>query len=76
MRAKERDKKAEIVQNIRQHSLPLYESECDMVKYFKSRLIYFHSQRRVKIKPESEISSHITLPECMVYSTLDIFTIL
>ncbi len=38
----------------------LHESECDMVKYFMSRLIYFTSQRRVKIKPESEISSHIT----------------
>ncbi len=34
-----------------------------MVKYFKSKLIYFHEPRaRVKIKPESEISSHITLP--------------
>ncbi len=31
-----------------------------MAKYFKSRLI-FKSQRRVKIKLESEISSHITL---------------
>ncbi len=30
-----------------------------MVKYFTSRLIY--SQEPVKIKPESEISSHITL---------------
>ncbi len=32
-----------------------------MVKYFMSRLIYFQSQRQVKIKPESEIPSHITL---------------
>ncbi len=33
-----------------------------MVKYFKSRLIYFHEPKaRVKIKPVSEISSHITL---------------
>ncbi len=30
-------------------------------KYFKSRLIYFHKPEGVKIKPESEISSHITL---------------
>ncbi len=37
----------------------LHESECDMVKYFKSRLIYFQGAR-VKIKPESEISN-ITL---------------
>ncbi len=29
-----------------------------MVKYFTSRLVYFHE---VKIKPESEISCHITL---------------
>ncbi len=26
-----------------------------------SRLIYFHEPEAVKIKPESEISSHITL---------------
>ncbi len=32
-----------------------------MVKYFKSRLIYFQEPKIVKIKPESEISSHITL---------------
>ncbi len=34
-----------------------------MAKYFMSKLIYFHQRRvkRVKIKPESEISSHITL---------------
>ena len=32
-----------------------------MVKYFTSRLIYFHEPKGVKIKPESEISSHITL---------------
>ncbi len=31
-----------------------------MVKKFMSRLVYFMSQRRVKIKPESEISCHIT----------------
>ncbi len=37
----------------------LHESECDMVKYFMRRLIYFTSQRRVKIKAESEISCHI-----------------
>ncbi len=30
----------------------LHESECDMVKYFMAS----------EIKPESEISSHITLP--------------
>ncbi len=40
------------------------ESECDLVKYFKIRLIYFISQGRVKIRPESEISSHTALPEC------------
>ncbi len=33
-----------------------------MAKYFMSKLIYFHEpEARVKIKPESEISSHITL---------------
>ncbi len=32
-----------------------------MAKYFTSRLNYFTSQRRVKIRPESEISSHTTL---------------
>ncbi len=32
-----------------------------MAKYFTSRLIYFTSQRRVKIKPKSEISCHNTL---------------
>ncbi len=32
-----------------------------MVKYFTSRLIYCHEPKGVKIKPESEISSHITL---------------
>ncbi len=38
---------------------------------------YFTSQRRVKIKPESEIFSHITLTSAIVvYSTLDIFTAL
>ncbi len=31
-----------------------------MVKYFTSRLIYFQEPKGVKIKPESEISSHIT----------------
>ncbi len=35
-----------------------------MVKYFTSRLIYFHEPKGVKIKPESEISSHITQTEC------------
>ncbi len=36
-----------------------------MEKYcFKSMLINFHEPERVKIKPESEISSHITLTEC------------
>ncbi len=39
----------------------LHESKCDMAKYFTSRLIYFHEPEGVKIKPESEISSHITL---------------
>ncbi len=34
-----------------------------MAKYFKSRLIYFHEPEGVKIKFESEISSHITLQE-------------
>ena len=28
---------------------------------FTSRLMYYKNQRRVKIKPESEISCHITL---------------
>ncbi len=33
-----------------------------MVKYFMTKLINFHEpEARVKIKPESEISSHITL---------------
>ncbi len=33
-----------------------------MAKYFTRRLIYFHEpEARVKIKPESEISCHITL---------------
>ncbi len=32
-----------------------------MAKYFMSRQIYFMSQRQVKIKPESEITSHTTL---------------
>ncbi len=33
-----------------------------MAKYFMSgRLIYFHEPEAVKIKPESEISNHITL---------------
>ena len=32
-----------------------------MAKYFKSRLIYFHKPEASEIKPESEISSHITL---------------
>ncbi len=32
-----------------------------MAKYFMSRLIYLHEPEAVKIKPESEISSHITL---------------
>ncbi len=36
-----------------------------MAKYFMSRLIYFHRAKGgVKIKPESEISSHITLTKC------------
>ncbi len=40
----------------------LHESECDMVKYFTEQANFiFTSQRRVKIKLESEISSHITL---------------
>ena len=32
-----------------------------MLKYFMSRLIYYISQKQVKIKTESAISSHITL---------------
>ncbi len=39
-----------------------------MVKYFMSRLIYFHHPEEMKIKPESEISFHITL---QTYSALD-----
>ena len=42
----------------------LHESECDKVKYFKSRPIYFQEPKGVKIQPESKISSHITLTEC------------
>ncbi len=47
-----------------------------MAKYFKSRLIYFHSQRKVKIKPESEMSSHITLLSVIsgLFHTRYIFT--
>ncbi len=32
-----------------------------VVKYFTSRLIYFHEPKASEIKPKSEISSHITL---------------
>ncbi len=32
-----------------------------MTKYFTNRLIYFQEPEPVKIKPESEISCHITL---------------
>ncbi len=32
-----------------------------MVKYFMSRQIYFHEPEASEIKPESEISRHITL---------------
>ncbi len=32
-----------------------------MAKYFMSMLIYFQEPEGIKIKPESEISSHITL---------------
>ncbi len=32
-----------------------------MVKHFMSRLIYFHEPEESEIKPESEISCHITL---------------
>ncbi len=39
----------------------LHESKCDMAKYFIIRLIYFHEPEGVKIKPESEISNHLTL---------------
>ncbi len=35
-----------------------------MVKYFKSRLSYFHEPEAVEMKPESEISSHISQSEC------------
>ncbi len=31
-----------------------------MVKYFMSKLIYFQESKAVKIKPVSEISSHMT----------------
>ncbi len=44
----------------------LLESEYDMVKYFMSRLIYFMSQSLVKIKPESKMSSHITLTSVII----------
>ncbi len=37
-----------------------------MVKYFMSRLIYFMSQSLVKIKPESKMSSHITLTSVII----------
>ncbi len=55
----------------------IHESACDMMKYFTSRQIYFHKPavRGVKIKPESEIPSHVTLMSViLVYSILDIFT--
>ena len=39
----------------------IHESECDIVKYFTSRLINFHEPEVSEIKPKSEISSHITL---------------
>ncbi len=39
----------------------VHESECAMAKYFSSRLIYFMSQGRVKVKCESIIYSLITL---------------
>ncbi len=42
----------------------LHESEYDMAKYCISRLIYFHSQRKVKIKSEGEIVCYITMSEC------------
>ncbi len=49
-----------------------------MAKYFMSRLIYFQEPEGMKIQPESEISSHITLTSIisglLLYSTLDIFT--
>ncbi len=38
-----------------------YNSECDMAKYFISRLIYFQEPEASEIKPESEISCHNTL---------------
>ncbi len=40
-----------------------------MVKYFNNRLIYFQEPEVSGNKPESEISSHITLT-----SAIDIFT--
>ncbi len=46
--------------DVRKKYYSLHESECDMAKYFMSRLIYFH-ELGVKIQPESEISCHITL---------------
>ncbi len=47
-----------------------------MVKYFTSRLIYFHEPKASENKArECEISSHITLTSVLSgYSTLDIFT--
>ena len=45
-----------------------------MVKYFMSRLIFFQEPKESEIKPESEISCHITLKCNKVFSTLDIFT--
>ncbi len=46
-----------------------------MAKYFMSRLFIFTSQRQVKIKPESEISCHITLTSVISgLFALDTFT--
>ncbi len=39
----------------------LHESDCDMVTYVMSRLIYFQEPKASEIKPESEISHHNTL---------------
>ncbi len=38
-----------------------------MAEYFLSTLIYFHEPRGVKIRPESELSSHITQTSQKLY---------
>ncbi len=39
----------------------LHESDCDMAKYFTSRLIYFYEPEVSEIKPGSELFCHFTL---------------